>query len=44
MELNRSHPLADGLLAGAWLLVVGWQVEVSDLGSANGSASPNGRP
>jgi signal transduction histidine kinase len=27
MELNRSHPLAAGLLAGAWLLVVGWQVE-----------------
>ncbi len=27
MELKRRHKLAAGLLAGAWLLVVGWQVE-----------------
>ncbi len=27
MELKRSHQIAAGLLAGAWLLVVGWQVE-----------------
>jgi signal transduction histidine kinase len=27
MELKRSHKLAAGLLAGAWLLVVGWQVQ-----------------
>jgi signal transduction histidine kinase len=26
MELNRSQKLVTGLLAGAWLLVVGWQV------------------
>jgi signal transduction histidine kinase len=27
MELNRRHRLVFGLLTGAWLLVVGWQVE-----------------
>jgi signal transduction histidine kinase len=27
MELKRSHRLVYGLLAGAWLLVVGWQFE-----------------
>ena len=27
MELKRSPKLATALLAGAWLLVVGWQVE-----------------
>jgi len=27
MELNRRHRLVFGLLAGVWLLVVGWQVE-----------------
>ena len=27
MELKRRHQLAAGLLAGAWLLVVGWQVQ-----------------
>lgn len=27
MELKRSQKIAAGLLAGAWLLVVGWQVE-----------------
>ena len=27
MELKRSHNLVVGLVAGAWLLVVGWQVQ-----------------
>ena len=27
MELKRSHRLVYGLLAGAWLLVIGWQIE-----------------
>jgi signal transduction histidine kinase len=27
MELKRSHKLAAGLLAAAWLIVVGWQVQ-----------------
>ena len=27
MELKRRQKLAAGLLAGAWLLVVGWQVQ-----------------
>ncbi|HEX7570719.1 MAG TPA: ATP-binding protein [Verrucomicrobiae bacterium] len=27
MELKRSHRLVYGLLAGAWLLVLGWQIE-----------------
>jgi signal transduction histidine kinase len=27
MELKRSHTFAAGLLIGAWLLVVGWQVQ-----------------
>jgi signal transduction histidine kinase len=31
MELKRSHRLAAGLLAAAWLLVVGWQIEEHQL-------------
>jgi signal transduction histidine kinase len=27
MELKRSYKIAAGLMAGAWLLVVGWQVQ-----------------